>query len=264
MHKPERAVFVGGLQDNGNMFQVDGSNSGSKAYDVSGGDGAATMFSQKISNKYFVQNYIRNRSIEVWNLNESSGEIFTINSESSNNGDFINVQTLDSEFGIIYSNYTSTGGILPATEIAAFVEWDDFDPDERNFNAKKVLLFDDSFYSNVSALNVYPNPSTSTLYVGTEGGQLLKVENAHKYTEGDNPESEAEWSSLTGSNFIGSISDIELLSKDILNMLNNDYNNREQIKIFYEILKSFQKNNENFSNDLISNSFLKNNSYLLR
>lgn len=61
-----------------------------------------------------------------------------------------------------------------------------------------------------------------------------------------------------------SISDIELLSQDILNMLNNDYNNREQIKIFYEILKSFQKNNENFSNDLISNSFLKNNSYLLR
>ena len=46
-------VFVGGLQDNGNMFQVDGSNSGSKAYDVSGGDGASTMFSQKLSNKYF-------------------------------------------------------------------------------------------------------------------------------------------------------------------------------------------------------------------
>ncbi len=207
-------VFVGGLQDNGNMFQVDGSNSGSKAYDVSGGDGASTMFSQKLSNKYFVQNYIYNRSVEVWNLNESSGQVFTINSESSSSGDFINVQTLDSDFGIVYSNYTTSGGVFPKTEIAAYVEWDDFDPDERNFNAKKVLLFDDSFYSNVSALNVYPNPSTSTLYVGTEGGQLLKVENAHKYTEGDNPESEAEWSSLTGSNFIGSISDIEFGSNE--------------------------------------------------
>ena len=61
-----------------------------------------------------------------------------------------------------------------------------------------------------------------------------------------------------------SSSDIKLLSQDILNMLNNDINNREQIKIFYEILKSFQRGNEIYSNNLISNSFLKNNSYLLR
>ena len=207
-------VFVGGLQDNGNMFQVDDANSGSKAYDVSGGDGAATMFSQKLSNKYFVQNYVYNRSIEVWNLNDSSGQLFTINSESSSTGDFINIQALDSDFGIIYANYSSSGGIFPVTEIAAFVEWDNFDPDDSAFNAKKVLLFDELFYSNVSALSVYPNSSTSTLYVGTEGGQLLKVENANKYTEGDNPESEAEWSSLTGSNFLGSISDIEFGSSE--------------------------------------------------
>jgi hypothetical protein len=208
-------VFAGGLQDNGTMFQIDNENSGSKAYDVSGGDGAATMFSQKESNKYFVQNYVYNRTVEVWNLNESSGQNFIINDESESKGDFINVQALDSDFGIIYSNYSSSGGTFPLTEIAAYVEWDDFDPDDRNFNAKKVLLFDSNlFYSNASALSVYPSSEKSTLYVGTEGGQLLKVENAHKYSEGDNPESEADWSSLTGNNFLGSISDIEFGSSE--------------------------------------------------
>ena len=111
-------VFVGGLQDNGNMFQVDNGDMSTSAIDVSGGDGAASMFSQDINNKYFVQNYVYNRSIEVWNLNTSPATNFQINSENQSNGDFINVQALDSKYGVIYSNYESGG----QNQVAAFVE----------------------------------------------------------------------------------------------------------------------------------------------
>ena len=201
----ETDVFVGGLQDNGNMFQVNRQNRESTAIDVSGGDGAATMFSQKTSNKYFVQNYVYNNSIEVWNLNTSPAENIQINSESENNGDFINVQALDSNFGIIYSNYESGG----QNQIAAFVEWDDFKAADKNEDAKKIILTNGLLNSNVSALTVYPDPSKSTLYVGTENGQLLKVENANAYTGNTNPSSSAIWTPITGSNFLGSISDIE-------------------------------------------------------
>ena len=187
------------------MFQVNRQNRESTAIDVSGGDGAATMFSQKTSNKYFVQNYVYNNSIEVWNLNTSPAENFQINSESENNGDFINVQALDSNFGIIYSNYESGG----QNQIAAFVEWDDFKSADKNEDAKKIILSNGLLNSNVSALTVYPDPSKSTLFVGTENGQLLKVENANAYTGNTNPTSSAIWTPITGSNFLGSISDIE-------------------------------------------------------
>ena len=80
----------------GNMFQVDNGDMSTSAIDVSGGDGAASMFSQDINNKYFVQNYVYNRSIEVWNLNSSPATNFQINSEDESNGDFINIQALAS------------------------------------------------------------------------------------------------------------------------------------------------------------------------
>ena len=124
----ETDVFVGGLQDNGNMFQVNRQNRVSGAIDVSGGDGAATMFSQKLSNKYFVHNYVYNNSVEVWNLNTNPAENVLINDEDESNGDFITTQALDSNFGVIYSNYRSSG----QNQIAAFIEWDDFKAADKN------------------------------------------------------------------------------------------------------------------------------------
>ena len=213
----ETDVFVGGLQDNGNMFQVDNGNMSTSAIDVSGGDGAASMFSQDINNKYFVQNYVYNRSIEVWNLNTSPATNFQINSENESNGDFINVQALDSKYGVIYSNYESGG----QNQVAAFVEWDDFKAADQNTNASKVILRNGALSSNVSAMTVYNNSdsSSSTLYIGTEGGQLLKVEDANSYTSTTTGgvttlTSDATWTRLTGNDFLGSISDIEFGKSD--------------------------------------------------
>ena len=85
----------------------------------------------------------------------------------------------------------------------------------------KVILRNGALSSNVSAMTVYNNSdsSSSTLYIGTEGGQLLKVEDANSYTSTTTGgvttlTSDAKWTRLTGNDFLGSISDIEFGKSD--------------------------------------------------
>ena len=98
-----------------------------------------------------------------------------------------------------------------------------------------VIIF---LSSNVSALTVYnnDNSSSSTLYVGTEGGQLLKIENADSYTSSTTGgvttlTSDANWSILTGDEFLGSISDIEFGNSD--QEIFVTFHNYGVINIFY-------------------------------
>ena len=197
-------VFVGGLQDNGTMFQVDRQERATTAIDVSGGDGAATMFSQNVNNKYYITNYVYNRAVEAVNLNGNSARTFRINSENSTNGDFITVQDLDSNRGVVYSNYRSGGN----NRIAAFYGWDDFNDSDQNSNADRIILTG-SLDGNVSAIKVSPyTTNSSTIFVGTETGSVFKVENADTFDANEN--STAAWSNITGSEFLGSVSDVEL------------------------------------------------------
>ena len=69
-------VFAGGLQDNGTQFSVDKSNGTTVATRSGGGDGAATMFSQKPNNRYFIQNYVYNNDVRAVNLNGDSSREF--------------------------------------------------------------------------------------------------------------------------------------------------------------------------------------------
>ena len=46
-------VFLSGAQDYGTQFQSDRENKITTSIDVSGGDGAASMFSQNIEKPYF-------------------------------------------------------------------------------------------------------------------------------------------------------------------------------------------------------------------
>jgi len=197
-------VFVGGLQDNGTMFQVDRQGRATNAIDVSGGDGAATMFSQNVNNKYYITNYVYNRAVEAVNLNGSSARSFRINSESTTNGDFITVQDLDSNRGVVYSNYRSGNNY----RIAAFYGWDDFNDSDQNSNADRIILTG-PLDGNVSAIKVSPyTTNSSTIFVGTETGSVFKIENADTFDANEN--STAVWSNITGSEFLGSVSDVEL------------------------------------------------------
>ena len=98
-------VFAGGMQDNGTSIQADNDNGFSLGNDFSGGDGAATMFSQNPDNKYFIQNYVYNNDVRAVNLNGTNSREFDLLNEGGSNGDFITTQTLDSNQGVVFSNY---------------------------------------------------------------------------------------------------------------------------------------------------------------
>ena len=200
-------MFFGGLQDNGTQILANNSNDISEGHmNPSGGDGAASMFSQDVNKKYFVYNYVYNQSIRAYDF--GTGEKHVIRNEESaeRNGDFINVQALDSKNGILFSNYSSGSG----NKIKLYYDWDDefattFDPQDGDI--KDALMT-----SNVSALTVSPFPegNNTEILVGLESNKVLKAIIKTPITKDSNGLIEnVTWSEITGSEFIGSVSDIE-------------------------------------------------------
>ena len=166
-------VFISGAQDNGTQFQSDNEDRITTSIDISGGDGAASMFSQNISKPYFITNYVYNNYVEAYDF--LTNDFYRINSESGSNGDFINVQALDSNYGIIYSNYTGSN-----YEIISYYGWDNFAAEDKRTNAPSRILSNPQLTSNISALTVSPHTTeSSTLMVGLEDGSVIKVENAN-------------------------------------------------------------------------------------
>ena len=190
-------VFAGGMQDNGTSIQADNDNGFSIGNDFGSGDGAGTMFSQKNDNKYIVYAHTYNNSNYVLNMNNPGTNNrslwWRISSNDDDEGDFINKQALDSNFGIIYSN-AGNGNVR------AYHNWDDFSGSRGTVKDTYVI---NGLGSSTSALTVSPfNTQSSILYVGSDAGQLYKVSNAN------NPNNQQKVQ-ITGDSFVGSISDIE-------------------------------------------------------
>ncbi|MDY0780428.1 PA domain-containing protein [Tenacibaculum sp. IB213877] len=180
--------FVAGAQDNGTQL-FENSNSGvGGSVETQGGDGAYSFFDQDGTDKYYIANYVYNDNINLYNIEQ--GTTKNINSEDSQNGDFINQEELDSNLNILYSNYSnSTDGarIRRYSNLTGFVF--------------KTVITDDLLTSAPSAMKVSPyTTSSTTLLVGTKLGDLFKLENAN---------ATPTWSEITGPSFVGSISDIE-------------------------------------------------------
>lgn len=180
--------IVGGTQDNGSLLLSNVSAGVNGASEVQSGDGAYSFFDQS-GDKYHIANYVFNRAITLYNL--ENNQTVTINSENSNIGSFINECELDSNLDILYANYSSGSnatirrysGIKSASTLT------------------KTLLTNDLLNSSPRALKVSPYTTTSsTLLVGTALGDVLKVENADT-----NP----TWTEISGSDFVGAVSDIE-------------------------------------------------------
>ena len=190
-------VFAGGMQDNGTSIQADNDNGFSLGNDFSGGDGAATMFSQNTNNRYVVYNYVYNNAVTVLNMNNPSNERsywWRIASNDDNEGDFINKGALDSNLGIIYMT-------ADAGKVRAFHNWDDFAPGTQGTTKDTYLI--ENLGSSITALTVSPfQTQSSTLYAGNEVGQLWKITNAQ------NPNNQTK-KEINGGEFSGSISDIE-------------------------------------------------------
>ncbi|ARV09654.1 hypothetical protein BTO05_08370 [Winogradskyella sp. PC-19] len=182
--------FIGGLQDNGTQLfngVNPGINSSSPAF---GGDGAHSFFDQDGTDDYYITNFVYNRAVNLFFI---SGGNVTLNSETSNNGSFINPQALDSNLDILYSNYSSGGN--PIIRRYSNIKTSSADVVKTDFG-------DAILTSRPTTLNVSPYTTTSTtLLVGTVLGEVLRVNNANITPQFTNLDSD--------NVIVGSISDVE-------------------------------------------------------
>ncbi|MDO6811641.1 thrombospondin type 3 repeat-containing protein [Tenacibaculum soleae] len=183
-----KEYFIAGAQDNGTQLIEEALQGVNSSITASGGDGAASFFDIDGSDEYFITNYVYNQSILLYNY--KTNQSIEINEENSSNGDFINQEELDSNLNILYSNYSNNSGFI-VKRYSNLLE-----------TIIKVDLTNSLMDNAPSALKISPYTTTSSkLFLGLKNGKLLRVENANVGA--------GTWTEITGSNFIGSVSDIE-------------------------------------------------------
>ena len=186
--------FLAGAQDNGTLMIENASEGVNSFYERQGGDGAYSFFDQDGTDQYCIANYVYNGNIKLYDF--SNGNVRTINNESGSNGDFINQEALDSNLDILYSNYSSSSDFIVRMY--------------RNIKSgtvTKTNIADASIMdSEPSALTVsHYTTNQSNLFIGLKNGKLIKIAGTTN-TFPNNP----IWTDITGTDFVGSISDIEL------------------------------------------------------
>ncbi|MFC4817978.1 MULTISPECIES: PA domain-containing protein [unclassified Flavobacterium] len=192
--------FVAGAQDNGSNYfpQTRSASVGATAgvnssYEIQGGDGGKPLFAQD-SDKYYITNYVYNDNMNYRTLTNTSR---TLSDGTSNFGLFYPAMTLDSANDIVYSDYT--GGASTTTyQVRRYTNI-------KSGSVGRTNLTNALLTSYPTALAV-GKVTPSTLYVGVMNGKLLRVVNAAT-TAGT-------WTDITGSGFVGSISDIEFGAND--------------------------------------------------
>lgn len=191
--------FVAGAQDNGSNYfpqsrsatvgAVAGVNS---SYEIQGGDGGRPLFSQD-SDKYYVTNYVNNDSMNYRTL---TGTTRALNDATTSFGLFYPAMALDSTNDIVYSDYA--GGSPVVYQVRRYTNI-------KSGTVGRTNLANALLTSYATALTV-GKTTPSTLYIGTMNGKLLRVVNAAT-TAGT-------WTDITGSGFVGSISDVEFGAND--------------------------------------------------
>ncbi|MFY0602307.1 MAG: T9SS type A sorting domain-containing protein [Flavobacteriaceae bacterium] len=180
--------FLAGAQDNGTQLISNASSGVNSSSEVSGGDGAYSFFDQDGTDQYYITNYVYNRTIRLFNY--GTGSFRTINSEGSNNGDFINQEELNSDLDILYSNYSSgTDNIIREYSNIKFG------------SIVRKSLTNSIMDAEPSALKISPyTTNQSNLFVGLKNGKILKIVGANLTPT---------WTDITGPSFVGTVSDIE-------------------------------------------------------
>ena len=117
------------------------------------------------------------------------GQIYKIR---DSNGDFINVEELDSQLNVLYSNYSSG-------ENSIIRRYAGLPDGPITFTD----MTDDLFDASPTAMKA--SPRTSELLVGTENGKVLKVSGTMPFLV---------WSDISNAGFLGSVSDIEFGETD--------------------------------------------------
>jgi hypothetical protein len=177
--------YLAGSQDNGTQKFAQPNKS--YTTQASGGDGAYCFIDQT-DPKYQISSYVYNSFYRSSNY----GATFTTLLNDGNTGSFINPACYDNNQHILYtykSSNKSSGGVLYAIK-------------NINSTPKTDTLFIPELTSAVTAFKVSPYTTNSTtLYIGTSSGLILKVTNANGAGVATN---------ITSSLPIGSISCIEI------------------------------------------------------
>ena len=182
--------FLGGAQDNGTNWSGTATTTGINSFTrINGGDGAYVFIDKDKS--YMISSYLYNSYYYHDYSNPFNASSYTI-VEDQNSGDFINPTALDDTNNILYANgssgstYQINRYILGTGSATAS-------------NMTDALLTGSPTAFKPSTFN------PSTLFVGTDNGRLLKITNAN---------GAASWVDITGDDFYGSISCIELGSTE--------------------------------------------------
>jgi hypothetical protein len=191
--------FVAGAQDNGSNYfpQTRSASVGATAgvnssFEIQGGDGGKPLFAQD-SDKYYVTNYVYNDSMNYRTL---TGTTRPLNDATTDFGLFYPAMALDSTNDIVYSDYA--GGTPVVYQVRRYTNI-------KSGTVGRTNLANALLTSYATALTV-GKVTPSTLYIGTMNGKLLRVVNAAT-TAGT-------WTDITGSGFVGSISDVEFGAND--------------------------------------------------
>ena len=183
--------FVAGAQDNGSQYFGGVTANTNSSIRIQGGDGAFSMFDQGTDN-YCITNYIYNQDIRC---RTTSGTTRTINTETTSYGAFICPMALDSGKDILFADYTIPG-TTPVYGIRRYTNL-------KSGTVGKTTLTNTLITSSTTALTVskYSTAATATtLLAGFRNGKVLLSLNAN---------TSATWTEITGSNFLGSVSDVE-------------------------------------------------------
>ena len=173
--------IVGGTQDNGNLFFDDASAGINAAIKVTRGDGAH-CFIDKEGTYMIISNLYNN--IYRYNL-PYTGTRVTIAADNDS-GSFINPMALDENLDILYSN----GG----DHLARYTNITTASPTRTNLT--------DALLNNISAIKVSPfTTGSSSVFVGTKTGKVVKVENANTATQ--------TVTDISSGSFLGNVSSVE-------------------------------------------------------
>ncbi|AXT18850.1 T9SS C-terminal target domain-containing protein [Flavobacteriaceae bacterium] len=198
----------GGTQDNGTPYNFNPTGANDPFYTIISGDGIYGQFdsegeyfigsSQRINYKFF------ELPIQA-NLSNPSGPTPSVRTQiTSNNytiidrdgGNFVNEADVDTNLDILYINASDgvSGGAIRIGRYSNLLQGS-------SANVRETLITDPLLTEVISVFKVSPHTTNSTrLLVGTEFNTLLNVANA---------DTTPVFTEITGSNFVGSISDIE-------------------------------------------------------
>ena len=208
-------MLLGGAQDNGSLFKA-GATSGINGFtDIFSGDGAYEFIDK--NGTYLIASFTNN-TYSLYPLPYTgAGEIVIANDQTT--GAFINPAGLDNNLNILYADGTkpASGSTAAVYQIARY---NNIKTSPTRTNINDALLTNEPTAFAISPFTT----ATTTLFVGTDDGKVLKITNADGVAT-------PVWTDLTSSSFVGSVSAINFGANE--NQIIVTFHNYGVVNVWY-------------------------------